>query len=240
MDRAETIAALRRHIAAVPARGSANPAATADPTTQHKVEALPVPDHLRPVVPRGGITRGTVVEMTGARGPVLSLVAAVTAAGGFAALVGMPSAGLLAALEQGANLERLAVINDPGDDPLAEVSVLADGIDLIVWDPGQARLAPSAERVAAGRLRSKKSTLILTDTGWQRPDLRLRSEIVGYGGLEPGSFGRLQSIDMRVQAYGRGVAPTETTFRITGTSGTITTRTLDAGLTTSRLRAVGH
>ena len=56
--------------------------------------------------------------LSGARSLPLSMVAAVTAAGGNAAIVGQPDIGLLAAVEMGADLSRLAVIPDPGTDPV--------------------------------------------------------------------------------------------------------------------------
>jgi hypothetical protein len=228
VEREKRIAALRQQIAAVPARGAANPAATADPNTTSRRTGLPVPEQLRPVFPHGALARGSVTEMTGAGGPVLSIIAAVTAAGGFAALVGIPSAGLLAAVEQGAVLDHVALISDAGSDPLAVVaSVLADGMDLIVWDPMRAHITPSTERVAAGRIRTKQATLITTGPGWQRPDLRIHSEVTGYGGIAPSGGGRLQSIDMRVRSSGKSFAPTETRYRLAGSGGAVVAETLE-------------
>src|SRR5581483_9287964 len=74
---------------------------------------LPVPQLLADVLP-DALPRGTVVVLSGARSLPLSMVAAVTAAGGNAAIVGQPDIGLLAAVEMGADLSRLAVIPDPG------------------------------------------------------------------------------------------------------------------------------
>lgn len=47
------------------------------------------------------VPRGSVAVLSGARSLLLSMVAAVTAAGGNAAIVGQPDIGLLAAAEMG-------------------------------------------------------------------------------------------------------------------------------------------
>ncbi len=70
--------------------------------------------------------------LSGARSLLLGMVAAVTAAGGNAAIAGLPDVGLLAAVEMGADLSRLAVIPDPGTDPVEVAAVLVDGMDLVV------------------------------------------------------------------------------------------------------------
>ena len=74
--------------------------------------------------------------LSGARSLPLSMVAAVTAEGGHAAIVGQPDVGLLAAVEMGADLSRIAVIPDPGADPVEVAAVLMDGMDLVVLGLG--------------------------------------------------------------------------------------------------------
>ncbi|EUA52795.1 hypothetical protein I552_8903 [Mycobacterium xenopi 3993] len=73
---------------------------------------LPIPQLLAKTLP-GALPRGTVAVVSGARSLLLGMVAAVTAAGGNAAIVGQPDIGLLAAVEMGADLSRLAVIPIP-------------------------------------------------------------------------------------------------------------------------------
>src|SRR6185312_17505673 len=89
------------------------------------------------------VPRGTVAVLSGARSLVLSMVASVTAAGGNAAIVGQPDIGLLAAAEMGADLSRLAVISDPGTDPVEVAAVLVDGMDLVVLGLGGRRVPPT-------------------------------------------------------------------------------------------------
>ena len=56
--------------------------------------------------------------LSGAGSLSVSMAAAATAAGGHAAIVGLPDFGLLAAQEMGADLSRIAVIPEPGTDPI--------------------------------------------------------------------------------------------------------------------------
>ena len=69
-----------------------------------------MPETLAELAP---LPRGTVAVVSGARSLSLSMVAAVTAEGGHAAIVGQPDVGLLAAVEMGADLSRIAVIPEP-------------------------------------------------------------------------------------------------------------------------------
>src|ERR1700742_2932358 len=121
-DRAEQLKQLRRQISGasgnvgLPRRGHVHEHAHADDLLPDSEARLPVPQLLATVLP-DALPRGTVAVLSGARSLSLSMVAAVTAAGGNAAIVGQPDIGLLAAMEMGADLSRLAVIPDPRTDP---------------------------------------------------------------------------------------------------------------------------
>lgn len=113
---AEQLESLRRQMALLSEKVSGGPSRSGD------------------LVPAGPVSLppGTVGVLSGARSLLLSMVASVTAAGGNAAIVGQPDIGLLAAVEMGADLSRLAVIPDPGTDPVEVAAVLIDGMDLVV------------------------------------------------------------------------------------------------------------
>ena len=162
LDRAEQVEHLRRKIAAVSGKvggGRRGPAPSMDPLPDSE-SLLPLPV-MSPcpadVVPLAellptSLPRGTVAVLSGARSLPLSMVAAVTAEGGHAAIVGQPDVGLLAAVEMGADLSRIAVIPDPGADPVEVAAVLMDGMDLVVLglgavgaaDPGAGGDGPGA------------------------------------------------------------------------------------------------
>ena len=97
---------------------------------------LPVAAPLRPLLPGGALRRGTTVAVnSGNSSLVLALLAPVTAAGGWAAVVGMPTLSPLAAAQAGAALERLAWVPHPGSEWSAALAALLDGFDLVVAAP---------------------------------------------------------------------------------------------------------
>ena len=139
---------------------------------------LPIPESLADLLP-DSLPRGTVAVLSGARSLPLRLVAAVTAAGGHAAIVGQPDVGLLAAVEMGADLSRLAVIPDPGADPVEVAAVLMDGLDLVVLGLGGRSVPPTRARAVTARARQKGCTLLVTGGDWhgRRPGWRPGSAV---------------------------------------------------------------
>ncbi|WP_069163665.1 hypothetical protein [Nocardia altamirensis] len=200
-----TLAELRKRMAAIPGRGEA--AAERMPLdTALRRESLAVPPALASLLPGGGLAKGSVVAYTGARSLLAGLVAAVTADGGHAAVVGVPRLGLLAAVEMGAQLERLAVIADPGPDPVEVAAVLLDGLDLVVLGLGGTAVAPARTRVIAARARNKGATLVVTDGRWPGAAVQLDARIAGYAGLGHGR-GRLRSLGLEVEVRGKASQP---------------------------------
>lgn len=123
LSKAEKLEQLRRKMASIPARSDGTEPATPSvmlrpvdereptpivATAQSTLRMLPVPPPLGELLPRGGLARGTVVSVSGANSVLIGLLASVTADGGHAAVIGMPTLGLLAATEQGADLSRIA------------------------------------------------------------------------------------------------------------------------------------
>ncbi|EME23639.1 hypothetical protein G419_02335 [Rhodococcus triatomae BKS 15-14] len=202
LSRRERIEQLRSRIAAVPARGE-SVAARADraPGTTTR-EVLPVPGPLAELLPQGGLPRGSVVAVSGAASLLIGLLASVTASGGHAAVVGHPRLGLLAASEMGADLGRLAVIPDPGPDPVEVAAVLLDGLDLVVLGLGALVVPPSRARAVVARARSKGATLLVTGGGWDGTEIRLDASVREYDGLDRGC-GRLRGLRLSVGAEGR-------------------------------------
>ncbi|QNG19553.1 hypothetical protein G4H71_17120 [Rhodococcus triatomae] len=233
MSRRERLEQLRRQIAAVPARGEASvrrwspsghghpggrdAAEPADPRREDR-DVLPVPGALAGLLPSRGLARGSVVALSGATSLLLGLVASVTAAGGHVAVIGHPRLGLAAAVEMGARLERLALIPDPGADPVEIAAVLLDGMDLVVLGLAGASVSPSRARAVVARARSKGATLLVTDGHWDGAEVRLDARVGGYRGVESvgadRSIGRLCSFRLAVQARGRSFQPRSTQFDI--------------------------
>lgn len=164
----------------------------------------------RPGAGRTGVVApGTVGVLSGARSLLLSMVASVTAAGGNAAIVGQPDIGLLAAVEMGADLSRLAVIPDPGTDPVEVAAVLIDGMDLVVLGLGGRRVTRARARAVVARARQKGCTLLVTDGDWQGVSTRLAARVCGYEitpalrGVPTPGLGRISGVRLQINGRGR-------------------------------------
>jgi len=209
LDRAEQLEHLRRRMAAVSGkvgggRGGAAPAGDPLPVSE---SLLPIPETLGDVLP-APLTRGTVAVLSGARSLALNMVAAVTGEGGHAAIVGHPDAGLLAAVEMGADLSRIAVIPDPGNDPVEVAAVLMDGMDLVVLGLGGRSVPATRARAVVARARQKGCTLLVTNGDWQGASARLDARVCGYeitGRARPG-FGRIAKVQLTYSVSGRAVS----------------------------------
>jgi hypothetical protein len=157
-----------------------------------------------------------VAVLSGARSLLLRMVAEVTAGGGNAAIVGQPNIGLLAAVEMGADLSRIAVIPDPGTDPVEVAAVLIDGMDLVVLGLGGRRVPQTRARAVVARARTKGCTLLVTDGDWEGAPTRLEARVSGYeitagsrGAPTPG-FGRISGVRLQVCAGGRTIGRVRT------------------------------
>jgi len=211
LERAQQIEALRRRIAAVPSRGEVSrPTPVAEPAEVPSRGVLPVPGPLAELLPHGGLVRGTVVSVSGAASLLLGVLASVTSSGGHAAVIGQRRLGLLAAAEMGAHLQRLAMVPDPGPDPVEVAAVLLDGMDLVVLGLGGASVPPTRARAVAARARSKGAVLIVTDGRWEGAQVRLEAQVSGYDGVDGPGLGRLCGTRLSVRAHGRAFPPRTT------------------------------
>jgi hypothetical protein len=204
-DRANQLKLLRRQMAAVSGKvGSGRRGhAHSDALLPESETRLPIPPLLADVLP-DALPRGTVAVLSGARSLPLSMVAAVTAGGGNAAIVGQPDIGLLAAVEMGADLSRLAVIPDPGTDPVEVAAVLMDGMDLVLLGLGGRSVSMTRARAVVARAHHKGCALLVTDGDWQGASMRLEARVCGYETGAPG-FGRINKVRLHVCARGRAV-----------------------------------
>ncbi len=208
-DRAEQLKQLRRQMAAVSGkvgssrRGHVHTPTAVDDLLPGSQARLPLPRLLADVLP-DALPRGSVAVLSGARSLPVSMVAAVTAAGGNAAIVGQPDIGLLAAVEMGADLSRLAVIPDPGTDPVEVAAVLMDGMDLVVLALRGRSVPLTRARAVVARAQQKGCTLLITDGDWQGASIRLTARVCGYETTAdtPG-FGRISKVRVDVCAEGR-------------------------------------
>jgi hypothetical protein len=201
--RADQLERLRRQMDAVsPGAGSG-----AGPVGRRPV--LPGAEALAGLLP-AGLPRGVVAVLSGARSLPVAIAAAVTAAGAHAAVVGLPDFGLLAAAERGADLDRLAVIPDPGTDPVEVAAVLMDGMDLVVLGLAGRSVPAGRARAVVARARQRGCTLLITGGDWQGAPLRMAARVCGYeitagpgAGAPVSGSGRVGGVRVSVRVRGR-------------------------------------
>lgn len=133
---------------------------------------------------------------------LLALLAEATAAGSWAAVVGVPSLGVAAAAEHGVAVSRLALVTNPGAEYPAVMAALLDGVDLVVTEPRSVQ--PSIARRLSSRARHRGAVLISLGP-WPAADVELHCTRGRWSGLSRGT-GHLESRPAVVHARGRGAA----------------------------------
>jgi hypothetical protein len=176
------------------------------PVTLSDDQRLPALPALEAVLPGPGLRRGSVVALDGpgATSLLWALLAPPTAAGSWAALVGLAGAGLLAAAEAGVDLGRLAVVRPTAEAWAPTLAALLDGFDLVVAAPDR-RVRPADGRRLTARVRERGTVLLLARGAgaWpEAPDLHLTLSDPEWEGLAPGR-GHLRHRRVHVAATGR-------------------------------------
>ncbi|MGB6246349.1 hypothetical protein [Gordonia sp. (in: high G+C Gram-positive bacteria)] len=214
--RAEELAELRRRLSRLSERTGAV-AGTASELSD--AGAVAVPESLAPLFPRRGLPRGAVTAMSGASAVPMSIIAEASRAGATVALVGLPRLNLAAAMEMGADLSRIAVVDDPGADRLEVAGVLLDGIDLVVLGfedrlgPTGASVTPARARVLGGRARKQSSALMVLGQ-WPTTATRIHGEVREYRHLpvRRSGYGRIGGFQIQVRVSAPGARPVESLF----------------------------
>lgn len=199
------------------------------PASEHTTDSLgaqrvlPAPAELRPLLPAGGLRRGSTVAVR-STSALLALLAAASQAGSWCAVVGMPQLNPVTAAEMGVVLERLAFVPYPGTHWTAAVAALLDGFDVVVAAPPGPIAASVASRLAA-RARQRGSVLLPAGplcATWSGADLTIEAARGEWTGLGAGR-GRLRARKLTVRAWGRGSAsaPREVTVMLPAATGVL-------------------
>lgn len=209
--------------------------ALARPVSLAGERLLPVLPALAPLLPGGGLRRGTTVAVAGGAGATsltLALVAGASAAGSWCAAVGCPSLGLVAAAELGVALERFPLVSAPPPGEWATVvAALLDALDVVVaWTPRGAR--PGEVRRLRARARERGAVLVLAGAGAAAVDgveTRLSVDRSAWSGLGRGC-GHLAARVVDVRASGRGAAarPRRARLWLPGPDGEVATAPAEA------------
>ncbi|MBD8059058.1 hypothetical protein IC607_08765 [Cellulomonas sp. JH27-2] len=164
--------------------------------------ALPVPDQLAEVLP-DGLRRGATTAVLGSTSLVLTLLAHACSGGAWAAVVGQPTIGLLAAAQAGVALDRLALVPRPGTEAVGVLAALVDGVDVVVVGP-DVMLGDADRRRLSARARERGAVLLPT-VAWAGASTVLTVEHARWTGVGAGD-GRLRTHSLRVSRTGRGSA----------------------------------
>jgi hypothetical protein len=174
---------------------------------------LSVATALEPLLPDGGLVRGSTVCCQGATAlsVALAMVSTASAAGSWLACVGMPNLGLRAADEVGIALERLVLIgSDPSEltsglDESSWASMMAaliDGFDLIVLRGPPDIRAGTVRRLQARSQARGTVVVIVGNPGAFVCDVTVSGLDAEWEGLGNGS-GRLARRRLTLSATGR-------------------------------------
>lgn len=204
-------------------------AARVRPTSSSRDQLLPVLPALTPLLPRGGLQRGSVVVVgcgdgtsggpggasgrTGSAGGATTLAFALIAAASAASWcgsVGPADPGVVALAELGVDLDHLVLVPDPGPWWAEAAGIFLDGMDVVlVCPPGSVR--PGVARRLVARARDRRAVLVVLARShrWpEGPDVRLAVEAGGWRGPDHG-HGHLEERRAEVVATGRRSASRE-------------------------------
>jgi hypothetical protein len=162
---------------------------------------LPVIPPLAPLLPEGGLRRGSTVTVTDSASLLLALVSAASRSGAWCAVVGLASFGVVAASEAGIALERLALVAAPGSAWRSVTAALLDAFEVVVVRP-PSPVSPADARRLAARARERGSLLVPLGP-WEGADLRLSVTEQHWDGLGDG-HGYLRAHRVQIHAEGRG------------------------------------
>lgn len=164
-------------------------------------DILPVLPALRGLLATGGLPRGHVVA-TGAWGLLcLALAAGASRSGAWCAVVGLPSAGLLAAADVGLDLGRLLLVAEPAASWPQVVASLLDGCDIVMLRPPDRPSAQLRRKLEAAARRH--GSVLLVPGEWEGAQARLHIAAQEWAGIGAG-HGRLRARRVQVVASGRG------------------------------------
>lgn len=179
-------------------------------TDRYDQRTLAVVDEVAGLLPGGVLRRGSVVSVEGSTSLVLALIARASRDGSWAAIIGLPHIGVVAATRWGIDLSRLALVPHPGAEAATVAAASIDGMDIVVLGPRLALTDPDLRRLAA-RARERGVAIISASPhpGTHVAFRVIRSEWRGLGSGE----GRLRERILTVTRSGRHLgAPDEITI----------------------------
>lgn len=186
--RAETVQQLQARIRAMQA-------------TTLGARTIPTERSVAPLLPGGALKAGVAYSVPDSLVLAMLLLAGPSAAGGWAAVIGVPEFGPEAAAGFGVALDRLVLVPHPGDQWLAVTAQIAEVVPVLLVRPPAAGASPSETSRLASRLRQRGSTLLVAGA-WSGAEASL--QVVGgrWTGLAAGS-GYLSGRELEVRVSAR-------------------------------------
>lgn len=165
-----------------------------------QVDAMPVHETLAPLFPEGGLRPGAVYSLDTSTSLLLALISAPSRAGSWCAAIGMPELAAEAAEAYGVDLERFALIPDPGERWLAVASAVAEVFPVVAVRPPRAAREADTARVSA-KLRDRGGVLLVQGS-WPQAEATLSVRDPAWTGLGQG-HGLLAAREVTISSTGR-------------------------------------
>lgn len=149
-----------------------------------RIPSLPTHPLIADLLPDGGLRPGETYAISGSMSLLLALLAPVSQAGSWAAVVGMPTLGAEAAHAHGVALDRLVLIPEPGTRWLAVTSAVAEVLPVVAVRPHGRAGDADISRLSA-RLRDR-GTVLLVQGAWPQAQAMLSIEDPAWEGVGDG------------------------------------------------------
>ncbi len=204
---------------------------------QRPYDVLPVLPALAPLLPGGGLAKGSVVTVEQPGALCLALIAGASQAGMWCGVAGMPGLGIVAAAEAGAEPGRMMLVPEPGPHWAEVAATLLDACAVVLLRP-PGRAPAQARRRLETAARSSGAALIVAGT-WHGAPVRLHVARQHWDGIGDG-YGRLRARRAEVVAEGRGalLRPRRAWLWLPGPDGKITAAARPADSHTGAPRVV--
>lgn len=194
-------------------------------------EPIPVLQAFGGLLP-GGLPRGQVVMVDAIGALPLALVAGAVPAGvvgvdRWCAVVGVPEYGVLAAAGMGVDLDRMLLVDEPGERWAEVVATLLPAVEVVLVQP-PSRPAIGVTRRLTALARQHGAALIMAGP-WEGAQLRLQVTSSLWLGIGEG-HGHLQARRVKVVAEGRGAGgrPRSAWLWLPGPDGAVAPADLEA------------
>ena len=170
---------------------------------QRPYDVLPVLPALAPLLPGGGLAKGSVLAVEQPGALCLALIAGPSQAGMWCGVAGMPDLGVVAAAEAGVDPDRMMLVPEPGPHWAEVAATMLDACEVVLLRPPGRAPAQVRRRLETAARRSG-AALIVAGT-WDGAPVRLHVTRQQWDGIGDG-YGRLRARRAEVVAEGRGAA----------------------------------